>query len=280
MFVGFILLLAFLVAQHGTFAFLAARLPATHLTWHGGNPPGTILVWYFIALSALVDPAFWQRAFAARDPRTARVGVVVSVGFWMLFDFLTTSCGLYARALLPGLTDPVSAFPALANATLPPLALGLFYLGMIATVMSTIDSYAFIAATTLARDVWWRLRGGREDRLPVVTRVALWISAGVALALAFARPSVIALWKEIGSLTTPALLLPVGTALLERGRLPSRWTLAAMVVPFLVTASWLIAGRRLGAPAFGVEPIYAGLAASLALYASGWLVVRIREVPA
>ncbi len=280
MFAGFILLLGFLVAQHGAFGFLAARLPATHLAWHGGNPPGTILVWYFIALSALVDPAFWQRAYAARDPRTARVGVVVSVGFWMLFDFLTTTCGLYARALLPELADPVAAFPALANATLPPLALGLFYLGMIATVMSTIDSYAFIAATTLARDVWWRLRGGPEERLPRVTRVALWISAGVALALAFARPSVVALWEEIGSLTTPALLLPVGTALLERGRLPARWTLAAMFVPFVVTASWLIAGRRLGAPPFGVEPIYAGLAASLGLYAIGGLVVRMREVPA
>jgi len=42
-------------------------LPASHFTWHGGNPPQAILVWYFIALSTLVDPGFWQRAYAARD---------------------------------------------------------------------------------------------------------------------------------------------------------------------------------------------------------------------
>ena len=124
MYAGFALLLAFLVAQHGAWGFLRAHLPPAHLTWHGGNAPQAILVWYFIALSALVDPGFWQRAYAARDPRVARNAVLWSVACWAVFDAMTTIAGLYARALLPDLRDPVFAFPELARIALPPFALG------------------------------------------------------------------------------------------------------------------------------------------------------------
>jgi SSS family solute:Na+ symporter len=275
MYLGFILMLVFLVARHGGPAFLHQHLPSSHFTWHGGNPPAAILVWYFIALGTLVDPGFWQRAYAARDPRVAKHGVLWSIAFWFLFDFLTTTCGLYARALLPALRDPVFAFPELARITLPPVALGLFYLGMIATVMSTIDSYGFVAATTIGRDVIWRLRGETgEQRLPFYSRLGLWISAAFATALAVKRQSVIELWHDLGSITTPTLLLPVGLGLLGRGRLGPRWTLAAMIVPFAVTLAWIVA-KNAGEPAPGrypwsIEPIYAGLATSLLVYALGW----------
>jgi hypothetical protein len=49
-----------------------------------------------------------------------------------------------------------------------------------------------------------------------------------------------------------------------------------MLVPFAVTLAWVIAkalparGRPGGYP-WSIEPIYAGLAASLLVYAAGWL---------
>jgi len=279
MYLGFVLILVFLVAQHGGLPFLRQHLPPSHFVWHGGNPPQAIFVWYFIALSALVDPGFWQRAYAARDPKVARDAVLWSVLCWVAFDFLTTATGLYARALLPHLRDPVFAFPEVARVTLPPFALGLFYLAMIATVMSTIDSYGFIAAATLARDLAWRVVRGDEERVPRWTRYGLWCTAAFAAALALADPSVVALWHDLGSIVTPTLLLPVGTALLGRGRLGPRWTLAAMLAPFGLTLAWILvkafppAGTAAGYP-WSLEPIYVGLGASLLVYAAGWLVPR------
>lgn len=276
MYAGFILMLGFLVAQHGGLGFLKQHLPPTHFAWHGGNPPQAIFVWYFIALSALVDPGFWQRAYAARDPKVARNGVLWSVACWAVFDFLTTATGMYARALLPQLREPVFAFPEVARVTLPPFALGLFYLAMIATVMSTIDSYGFIAATTVSRDVVWRLRRGAEDRLPHLTRIGLWIAAAFAVVLALTNQSVVGLWHDLGSIVTPTLLLPVATALLGRGTLSSGWTLAAMLAPFGLALGWILieafpAPGSPGAYPLSIEPIYVGLAASLAIYAAGWL---------
>jgi len=276
MYAGFIVMLSFLVARHGSLGFLEQHLPASHFAWHGGNPPAAVFVWYFIALSTLVDPGFWQRAFAARDPGVARRGVLLSIGCWIVFDFLTTFTGMYARAVMPQLASPVFAFPELARVTLPPGALGLFYLAMIATVMSTIDSYGFIAAATIGRDVIWRLRRDPDEaRVPDYTRWGLWVAAAFAATLAVTRQSVIDLWHDLGSIVTPTLLLPVGTALLGRGRLEPRWTLAAMLAPFAVSLVWVLAKNlaahgRPGEYPWSIEPIYAGLAASLVVYAAGW----------
>jgi SSS family solute:Na+ symporter len=284
MFGGFIVLLAFLFAEHGGLGFLQARLPASHWTWNGGNSAQAVLVWYFIALGTLVDPAFWQRAFAARDPQVARRGVLISILFWLFFDLMTTTAGLYARALLPHLDDPVLAFPLLARQALPPFALGLFFVGMLATVMSTIDSYGFVAAATLGRDVIWRLRGDPdESRVTAYSRAGLWVAGAFAAALALSRQSVIGLWHDLGSLVTPGLLLPLGTALIGRGAAGPRWTLAAMLVPTAVSAFWIFArvhGAD-GAPVYPlhVEPIYAGLVASLLTYLPAWLGAARRHAP-
>jgi SSS family solute:Na+ symporter len=280
MYGGFALMLAHLVARHGGIAFLQAHVPATHWSWTGGNSPQAILVWYVIALSTLVDPGFFQRAFAARNPDVARRGVLWSIAFWIVFDFMTTATGFYARALLPDLRDPVFAFPELARVALPPVARGVFYLGMIATVMSTIDAYAFIAATTFGRDVLWRLRGERAtDSQPALARIGLWTGTAFATWLALAKPSVVALWHDVGSVVTSTLLLPVAFALLDRGRVGSRATLALMALPFAVSLSWVLA-RALspGADApypLSVEPVVAGLATSLLT----WLAARAFSRP-
>jgi len=209
--------------------------------------------------------------------------VLWSIVCWIVFDFMTTACGMYARALVPHLAEPVFAFPELAKLVLPAGALGLFYLAMIATVMSTIDSYGFIAATTIGRDVVWRLKGDAdESRLASYTKIGLWASALFAAALALVNHSVIDLWRDLGSLGASTLLVAVATALTGRGLLGPRTMLAAMVIPFLVTLAWLVP-RHLGPaganPPFGIEPIYAGLATSLVMWTVARLVRGTRIAP-
>ncbi|HZE19670.1 MAG TPA: sodium:solute symporter family protein, partial [Candidatus Angelobacter sp.] len=86
MYLGFLIALPLLAVRFGGAAFLLSHVPATHFVWHGGNAPQYIFVWYFIALQTLVEPAFYQRAFAAKDEKTAQRGVLIAIGFWMLFD--------------------------------------------------------------------------------------------------------------------------------------------------------------------------------------------------
>jgi len=276
MFGGFLVLVPVCALRFGGWDWLQASLPAGHLTWDGGRGWQAIAVWYFIALATLVEPAFYQRCYAARSERTARTGILISLGFWVVFDFLTTTAGLYARALLPDLADPVAAFPALAAVALPPLWQGLFTVGLLATIMSTVDSYAFIAAVTLGRDLVQRGRSprgvvlgtgtGHDSRADLAAaRWGLLAVSVVAIALALVAESVVALWHGLGSIGTPVLLLPVLASHLgwrTRNRRAGRRLAAVMALAGAVALGWLLAGRGGGAW-LGVEPIFPGLAVSL-----------------
>ncbi|MGH2568474.1 MAG: sodium:solute symporter family protein, partial [Bacteroidota bacterium] len=127
MFVGFAMILPFAYSTFGGIDFISSNVPSLHLSWHGGNSWQYIAVWFFIALWTLVDPAFHQRCYAAKDGTTAQRGILVSILFWFCFDFMTSAAGLYARASMPELTEPLFAYPMLAELTLPAVAKGLFY---------------------------------------------------------------------------------------------------------------------------------------------------------
>ncbi|MBD3162285.1 MAG: hypothetical protein GF328_09275, partial [Candidatus Latescibacteria bacterium] len=263
MFGAFAVAVLFLLARHGI-APLRDGVPATHWTWHGGNDPQYVLVWFFIALATLIEPAFYQRVFAARSPETARKGIFVSVAFWIFFDGLTTLAALYARALLPETTDPILAFPELAMESFPGWLAALFFIGMLATIMSTVDTNGFIAAATLANLV---AREGEEElseRAAARTRIGI-LGTGVWVAvLAVLSESIVDLWHDLGSIGTPALLLPMLGCLYARLRIRRAWVPVWILAPGALAAVWLFAGAG-GRYPLGIEPIYVGLGASVAI---------------
>ena len=278
MFLAFLVLVPVCVKTYGGWDWLRASLPPGHLKWDGGLGVQAIAVWYFIAMATLVEPSFYQRCYAARTEATARGGIAAAIGLWIVFDFLTTTAGLYARAALPDLADPVQAFPALAREVLPGFWQGVFTVGLLATIMSTVDSYSFICAVTLGRDVIGRLRGLTtggssasfdEERNLGLIRWSLLATAVLAVTLALLSGSVVELWKALGSVGTPVLLLPL---LLAHGRwrVGGPWVLASMVAAGGVSLGWLVAGLGGGAsPWLGVEPIFPGLAVSLSVLGAG-----------
>ncbi len=271
MFAGFILLFVFLLINYGGFEFIRNNVPITHLTWHGGNSGWYIAVWYVIALSTLIEPAFYQRCYAAKSANVARNGIFVSILFWVVFDFLTTSCGLYARALLPELANPVASFPALAELVLPAGLLGLFALALLATVMSTIDSYSFLAASTFSRDIVWRMFKVAENRITYFTRIGLILSAGIALLAALFFESVVDIWHDFGSVGTPALLVPLFFAFNGKRKMQPSAALFSIILAGSVSFVWLLSGKLSvdGIYWLGLEPIFPGLLISVLFYLFG-----------
>lgn len=299
MFAGFGLIIPFAVSRFGGMEFLTAQLPPLHLTWHGGSSAQFIVVWFFIALWTLVDPAFYQRCAAAASPAVARRGILWSVLFWLLFDIMTATVGLYARAALPGLEQPVMAYPLIAETLLPPVAKGFFFVGLLATMMSTMNTLMFVSGTTIGRDLIGRLRGAVAEgggaaavRGPDAARSDLegtrqrrWVQAGMAISgllaiiLAMAVPSVIKLWYTIGTTLVPGLLIPLVTSYFPRFRVGARPAFLSMLGGWLTSVGWLAAGWRLeyGSAAFyplGIEPMFPGLAVSVGVWVWGLAVRR------
>lgn len=271
MYLGFAVLTGFCLARW-PLGWMAAHVPPELFRWHGGQDQAYVLSWFFIALWTFVDPGFHQRCYAASTPQVAQRGVLVSVLFWLLFDAMTVTCGLYARAALPDI-PPLDAFPRLGDALLPPAIKGLFFVAMLATVMSTLVSYTFLCGTTFARDVMWRLRGG-DDAARRWGPLGLLLTSVIALILAWLLPSVVGLWYAIGAVFVPGLLLPVLLAYAPRARLPAGAALASLLASSGTALVWLVLGLRAavdGSPAYpgGVPPVYPGVAVSLLVCGAG-----------
>lgn len=269
MFAGFALILPYAVKAVGGPAALAARLPAGHLSWTGGLGAWKILGWWLIAVWTIVDPMFHQRCAAAESPATARRGILVSIAFWMVFDLMTTTAGLYARATLPTLDPPTLALPRLADATMPIFARGLFFAGVSASLFAALQGTSLLSAVSLGKDLFGRLSPTDEAGQQRRVRGALAATGLLAFVLARMVPSVVDLWYSVGSAAIPGLLLPMLGVYAPRLRVGPRWAAAASLSGFAVSLVWVAASRRMRTAPFGLEAPFPGLIVSAVVWTAG-----------
>ncbi|MGE5403102.1 MAG: sodium:solute symporter family protein [Ignavibacteriales bacterium] len=280
MFCGFIII--FLVAYFtlGDFHYLKANLPATHLNISGGVSYTYILVWFLIALWTFTDPGFHQRCYAAKDGNVAVKGIIISVFFWALFDFLTAVTGLYSRAAFPGLKTPVLSYPILAEKILGPGLKGLFYSAMLATILSTSNSFFFLSATTFGRDFLFRFSRKKDEKmLKPFTMAGLLVSGTISVTLAYFIPSVIDLWYTIGTICIPGLILLVISAYYPRFRVSNNIALAEITAAFIASLIWyLIREKFMTINVINeIEPMIVGLSVALVLHFGGMIWVKRKQ---
>ena len=279
MFGGFTILLVYLIANYGGIRFLHSNLPSQHLSLTGGNSWAYIFVWFFIGLWTFIDPGFHQRCYAARSPKTARNGILISVGFWFIFDFLTTSTGLYARALLRDI-NPVLSFPLLSHNILPPLLSGLFITGILATIMSTVDSLTLLSGITIGYDFWKKVTKRKIDSLKIL-KFSMYIAALVSIILSILIPSVIQIWYLVGSLFIPPMLLPLLACYYPCLRPGRKWVVLNLTIPFASSFIFLIISLFQSTSILklnyflNIQPMYPGLITSLLVFCGGIIKKRV-----
>jgi len=273
MYVGFAVIIPFCFIKIGGFDVLIQQLPAQHLTITGGNSIAYILVWFVIGSWALVDPTFHQRCYAAQSQSVAKKGVLISLLFWFIFDFMTITAGLYARVHLPDLQEPPMAYPLLADSILPAIAKGAFFTGMIATVMSTLHSYIFVSGVTFGNDILSRIRN-KKDVLNNYSKIGIIVTSVISLIITFYFVSVVQIWYLIGTLCIPPLLISVISSYFDKLHVKPSFIFYSMIGAFSISLVSFLAGQYNminGAPSylFGLEPMYPGLILGLGIYFIG-----------
>ncbi|MBN1302009.1 MAG: sodium:solute symporter family protein [Melioribacteraceae bacterium] len=278
MFGGFIILFVFLLTDLGGVDFLQKNLPESHLSFTGNASVTYIIVWFLVALWTFTDPGFHQRCYAARTPKVAKYGILISIIFWMLFDFLTTATGLYSRAVLPESSNAVMAFPLLAESVLPPGLKGVFYAALFATIISTLNSYFFLSATTFSKDLISKNFNVDSSKLVKYTRVGLAFTGIIGITLALYLQSVIEIWYTIGSICIPGLILLIISAYYEKFRISSKAALIEVIFSVVVSVLWMIIRTELtrGSLLFEIEPMILGLVTALIIHTYGLLKRRKR----
>jgi len=277
MFGGFLVMIYVLFANFGTLNFLTEHLPPRHLELTGGASPAFIAVWFLIALWTFTDPGFHQRCYAARDGKTAKYGIIISVIFWLVFDFLTTTTGLYSRAILPNLSDPVNAFPLLAEKVLGSGAKGIFYAALFATILSTLNTHVFLSGTTLGKDFFYELFPRKSDaKISLYTKYGFLIASAISVIFVLYVRSIINMWYLVGSIFIPGMIFLIIGAYYSRYRVEEQTAFWELLLGSFSAFGWFWVRDVLPAHSLlkEIEPMIAGLFVAGGIHFYGMLQSR------
>lgn len=266
MFAGFIIIVAFAFSDLGGFEFLENNLPKTHLDITGGTSPAFMIVWFLIALWTFADPGFHQRCYSAKNAKVAKYGILISIFFWALFDFLTTTTGLFARAAIPELTSPINAYPLLAEKLLPAGIKGLFYIALFATIFSTLNSFLFLSSITIGKDI---LKTSKKNDVQK-TKFGLLITIIIAALISLYFDSVIEIWYTIGSICIPPLILLVFGSYFSKIKTSKKYALYEIYFSVFAGVLWFIIKKSLNNEFLSnIEPMLVGLTVALIIHLIG-----------
>jgi solute:Na+ symporter, SSS family len=284
---------------------IGARLGAEVLAPFGTLSAWELLVFAGIAMTPLVEPAFYQRTFAAAATSQIVRALLIGTVLWACYDWLVVYLGLAGRDLvaagrLPADLDGSAVLLAVVAVVLPPGLLGLFIAGCVAAAMSTVDSYTLIAAGNIVYDGWQAATGRRlTDRtLLLATRLLAAVTLAAALGLSLLFERLRDAWIFMSTVLLSTVLWPLLAVLfLPRLATPraGRWSAIAGLT---VSLALFTAFQTIGSPTDdGSLSIAVGhadrpfevareaglliaLPVSLVAFAAGWLADRRSRRPA
>jgi SSS family solute:Na+ symporter len=214
-----------LMANIGGFEAVASAVPAGHFAIFGDMPIWLMLAYTATGISILVDPGFYQRVFAAKSARQARNAMLLSLLIWFAYDWLVVAGGMLAAAgvnagVLPAGLHSNDALLTAVMYALPAGLTGVFLAGVLATAMSTIDSYSLVAGANLSYDLYRPLAKKQvSDReLVRMTKLGIVLSWTLGYALAYTFDKLMALWVFQATALTSTVLVPIFACLFWKGK--------------------------------------------------------------
>jgi len=261
MYVGFAVIDVYCLSTHPPAAIIPPLRDQNMLSFSGGQGPVVVFTFFILGAWTLVDPAFHQRVASSGSPELGRRGVLVSIGFWFLFDILSMTAALYAVALAnPKPDNGLLLYPVFGDQILPPGLKGLFFCGMMGTILSAMVGYTLVSGTTIGREIVGRLKPHLSDaEVTLASRVGIAIACIVAVWLALQIKSVVDLWYSWSPCVIGSMLIPVCFAYLrERVRVSAAWIGASMAIAFVVSFSWLMYGLQTNNSLLNVAFIQSG----------------------
>lgn len=230
MFFCVILIIGFSFYNFGGISFLREQLPSTYFEWQGNHSSFSLVLWFMVACgSTLIHPVFYQRCLAAKDDNTARLGIIIAVFCWMLFDCCTTLGGMYAKAVIPDAASS-KAYLFFGLQLLPIGLRGFFVIGIIATILSTLDSFLFVSGTSVSYDLLGIKKNEIGKHKAMIGVSAVFV---IFVAILF-KADFESMWLFMEGIFSSTLFLPVMTALLTKKTFSAKIFIIPAVTAFLM----------------------------------------------
>jgi Na+/proline symporter len=199
------------LAKLGGAAGLHAAVPA-HMFQLFGSASLSEYAWYTVVAMVLANlvsiiavVSGMQTAGSATNEFTARIGMIGGMFAKRLLMLCWALAGLVAIGLYAGrLHDPDLIWGVMTRDLLPPGAIGLMLIGVLAANMSTLDASAVSHAALFIRNLYRPLVPGRSDRhYLMVGRAVIAVTLAGAILVAMTAENLLELFQYI--ISVPAI---------------------------------------------------------------------------
>ena len=251
MYTGFIMILIHLYHSFGGLDFLITNAPVGHLSFTTTIPIGYLFSWSLISMITLIDPNIFQRVYAVKNKKILNKGIIISIFFWMIFDFLSITTGLYAAAIIPSESLVSNPYLALSNLVLPSFFNTIFIVSLLSIVMSTIDSFTFTSSITIGREI-------KNNRSRIFNiQIGLVVTSILSIIICLSFKQVIDIWYIFGSIAAATILVPL-IKILYNPNYKASYPTTTILLPLAVSILWILCGSPMG-----VDSMYPGILTSL-----------------
>lgn len=210
------------------------------LPWLGTLLGLPILGFYYWTMNQYVC----QRLLGARDIEAAGKGALIAAALKLLPLFFMVLPGAMAIGLFSDLERPDTVFPRLIGEYAPPGLAGLMVAGLLAAIMSSVDS-ALNSASTLVITDFVQPRRPRLDA-KALARLGRYTTLGMMCVAALWAPAIdnfpglFAYLQQGFAYVTSPLVAIFALAMLSR-RVSARAALAGLITGHAVSALWFVA---------------------------------------
>ena len=200
----------------GGFDQMISVLPKFYFETMGDLSIWLIIIYASTGLTILVEPTFYQRIFAAKSYKNVRNALIAGIFIWGSYDWIVTILAITAKAgvLQGAITVDVDSNAALLTimvAALPVGALGLFLAGVIATEMSTLDSYCLVAGGNISYDIYKPAFKPNASDIELIktTRLGIGVSWVLGFLIAISFEQMLGLWVLLASILISSVMAPI-----------------------------------------------------------------------
>ena len=209
-----------------------------------------------IYLPHLVGSDIYSKVLSARDPATARKGMVIAGGIRIMFGITMavlafSAMGIFgdnagdAGNLDDGSTNtgiaPGEVLPRIIGDVLPSWAAVVVLIAFAGVMMSSADSCLLTGGTTFANDIFRFLRKGVDEReLLLVARTMVVVLGVIAYVIAVRIADIIDTLKLGYTVFSSSLILPVLLGFTrERFPVPSHAAITGMIAGGVTSLVWM-----------------------------------------
>lgn len=242
------------------------------LTAFGGIPFPQAAMLIILCINLYKDPAFYQRFSAANSPKTGKRAMLLCFSIWLSFDVVTIMTGMLIRVKdITLAVQPEVTYIATVLDNLPVVLRGLFVVGVLGAIVSTLDSYYLIGGEIISNDIIYILRGDKKlsGKASInIARISAVVFGIIGLSSAFKFDRVYDALLFLNSISMTLLFVPIIAALMYDGRKTTTAGVASMVVGGI---SWVFfkVVCPISVSGVAVDPVLIGLPLSLIAFLIG-----------